>query len=63
MIDIIINEWTKFLRNSVFVYLNVFFIFSLIFVVYLGILQNNSQETNRKIVEDEVREQWDNLNL
>ena len=61
MIDIIINEWTKFLRNSVFVYLNVFFIFSLIFVVYLGILQNNSQETNRKIVEDEVREQWDNL--
>ena len=61
MKNIILNEWKKKYRSTTFFYLNVFFILSLLIVVYLGIIQNNNQEKYRKIVQEEVRDQWNNL--
>ena len=61
MIDIIINEWKRFLRDTLFVYSTVFFVFSLFIVVVLGTLQNTKQQIYRDQAQKHVRKQWESL--
>ena len=61
MIDIIINEWKIFLRDKLFVFLTVFFVFSLTIVVFLGALQNSEQQLYRNEAQEHVRKQWESL--
>ena len=44
MINIILNEWKMLVRNRVFIYLTIFFVLSLILVVWMGIIQNSTQQ-------------------
>ncbi len=61
MIYIIINEWKIFLRDSLFIYSTVFFVFSLLIVVFLGTLQNSKQNLYQNKAQEHVRNQWENL--
>ena len=61
MIDIIINEWKRFLRDRLFIYSTVFFVFSLFIVVFLGTLQNTKQQIYRDQAQKHVRKQWESL--
>ena len=61
MINIILNEWKMLVRNRVFIYLTIFFVLSLILVVWMGIIQNSTQQEYRTNAQKHVRKQWDNL--
>ena len=61
MIDIIINEWKRFLRDRLFIYSTVFFVFSLFIVVFLGTLQNTKQQIYQDQAQKHVRKQWESL--
>jgi len=61
MINIILNEWKMLVRNRVFIYLTIFFVLSLALVVWMGIIQNSTQQEYRTNAQKHVRKQWDNL--
>ena len=61
MINIILNEWKMLVRNRVFIYLTIFFVLSLSLVVWMGIIQNSTQQEYRIKAQKHVRKQWDNL--
>ena len=61
MINIILNEWKMLVRNRVFIYLTIFFVLSLSLVVWMGIIQNSTQQEYRTKAQKHVRKQWDNL--
>ena len=61
MINIILNEWKMLVRNQVFIYLTIFFVLSLSLVVWMGIIQNSTQQEYRIKAQKHVRKQWDNL--
>ena len=48
-------------RNRVFIYLTIFFVLSLALVVWMGIIQNSTQQEYRTNAQKHVRKQWDNL--
>ena len=61
MINIILNEWKRLLRNRMFIDLTIFFALSLVIVVSFGVNQNLNQEEYRSKAQKHVRNQWDNL--
>ena len=61
MISIILTEWKIFLRNKLFTYSTIFFVFSLLIVVILGTVQNKNQQIYRTKAQDHIRMQWENL--
>ncbi len=61
MLQIILNEWKILLRNQVLIYLTLLFILSIVWVTWLGILQNNIQQEHQQTAQQHVREQWENL--
>ena len=61
MINIILNEWKRLLRNRMFIDLTLFFTLSLVIVVSFGVNQNLNQEEYRSKAQKHVRNQWDNL--
>ena len=61
MINIIINEWKIFFRDRLFIYSTIFFVLSLIIVVFLGIIQNNNQQLYQTKAQKHVRQQWESL--
>ena len=72
MIDIILNEWKAHTRNKVFVKLNIFFLITLLFVSWISIFQNASQDqkvqnssvgifNDTKIFSDRIIENFDNF--
>ena len=58
MISIILTEWKIFLRNKLFTYSTIFFVFSLLIVVILGTVQNKNQQIYRTKAQDHIRMQW-----
>ena len=61
MINIILNEWIKLIRNRSFIYLTLFFIFSLFLIFWIGTLQNINQQNLQSSAQNQIREQWKNL--
>ncbi len=61
MINIIIVEWKRFIRNKLFVYVTAFFILSLLVIVFLGIEQNYNQQLRQTQAQEYVRQQWESL--
>jgi len=61
MINIILNEWKRLLRNRMFIDLTIFFTLSLVIVVSFSVNQNLNQEEYRSKAQKHVRNQWDNL--
>ena len=61
MINIIIVEWKRFIRNKLFVYVTAFFILSLLVIVFLGIEQNYNQQLRQTQAQKYVRQQWESL--
>ena len=61
MIDIIINEWKNLIRDRLFFYSTIFFVLSLLLVVWMGILQQENQQQSQSEAQKHVRKQWENL--
>ena len=61
MINIILNEWKILFRNQAFVYITIVFVLSLIFIVWIGVFENNNQKNLQLSAQKHVRNQWDNL--
>ena len=61
MINIILNEWKILFRNQTIIYITIVFVLSLIFIVWIGVLQNNNQKNLQLSAQKHVRNQWDNL--
>ena len=61
MLNITKNEWRMLFRNRTFGYLTTFFLLSLILVVWIGVVQFEEQQGYRKLAQEHVREQWENL--
>ena len=61
MINIIFNEWKKFVRDRLFIFSTVFFLFCLAIVVLLGIIQNKNQQLHQIKAQKHIRQQWENL--
>ncbi len=61
MNDIFINEWKGLFRNSLFLYLTTFFVFSLAVVTWLGVVQNQKQTDAQNEAHKHIRAQWDEM--
>ena len=61
MNKIIYNEWLGFFRNKLFLFLSLFFLFFLVLVTYLGIIQNIKQDNAQEIAHKHIRAQWDEM--
>ena len=61
MNKIIYNEWLGFFRNKLFLFLSIFFLFFLVLVTYLGIIQNIKQDNAQEIAHKHIRAQWDEM--
>ena len=61
MINIILNEWKRLLRNRMFIDLTIFFVLSLVIVISFGVNQNLDQQAYRSKAQNHVRNQWENL--
>ena len=61
MTNIILNEWVGLVRNKIFLTLSFFFMFSLILVTALGVVQNNEQSKAQRQAREHIRAQWDQM--
>jgi len=61
MKNIFMNEWKGFVRNRLIRVLSLLFLFSLILVTWLGVVQNNKQKETQERAHEHIRAQWDEM--
>lgn len=61
MKTIVLNEWKMWLRNKIFVFVSLLFVFFLFAANYLSFLQFNLNQENQLKAHKHVRAQWENL--
>ena len=61
MMSIFMHEWRGYVRNHIVRSVSLFFIISLIFVSWLGIVQSNKQIEAQQHAHEHIRAQWDEM--
>ena len=59
--SIFVHEWRGFIRNHIVRSISLFFVVSLIFVSWLGIVQSNAQVEAQQHAHKHIRAQWDEM--